>query len=310
VNTDVTASTPGGDTFIIEPPRQRSISGAFLAQAATLWIPGLGHLLSGRIRRGLVYLIGLAVLDILSLVVLAKAFCLPVLIVTIPLVFLGSIIALVDATACGLYPVRPMIRRPALRVAAAAVALVACYMFQPSWQTAMWLREHYVETLKVMSSSMAPTLVPGDCLLLHKKEVPQRWSIVAIRHPEEQESIIVERLVGLPGEMIEISNNTITVDGKPPDTPAGLGPHLSMSYLGRLVPELRGRPGAGCTGNPIRLGPDEYYLLGDNSAVALDSRLWERAIDGRQLGAVPANRILGRVTAIYWPPSRWRIFNE
>jgi signal peptidase I len=157
---------------------------------------------------------------------------------------------------------------------------------------------------------MTPCLRAGDYALMNKREPWGRWSIVVIRHPETPESIMAQRVVGLPGEIVEIMGNSITVDGKTLDMPPGLGAHENRVYLGRLVPELRGRPGAGCTGNPIRLGPDEYYLLGDNAAVALDSRLWERAIDGRQLGAVPANRILGRVTAIYWPPSRWRIFKE
>ena len=58
------------------------------------------------------------------------------------------------------------------------------------------------------------------------------------------------------------------------------------------------------------LGPDEYFILGDNSPVAADSRYWRKPVPGHQPGALPAGRIVGRVTAIYWPPSRWRLFDS
>jgi len=59
----------------------------------------------------------------------------------------------------------------------------------------------------------------------------------------------------------------------------------------------------GGTGHPITLGPDEYYLLGDNSPASLDSR-WFHPLPNHQPGALPRNQIQGPLTAIYWPPHR------
>jgi hypothetical protein len=54
------------------------------------------------------------------------------------------------------------------------------------------------------------------------------------------------------------------------------------------------------------LGADEYYVLGDNSLLARDSRYWNIAAPGHQPGALPRANILGRATWVYWPPKHWR----
>ena len=58
---------------------------------------------------------------------------------------------------------------------------------------------------------------------------------------------------------------------------------------------------------PAKLGADEYFVLGDFSQQAADSRLWETGAPGHPTYAVPQSYLIGVVTHIYWPPSRWRI---
>jgi hypothetical protein len=65
----------------------------------------------------------------------------------------------------------------------------------------------------------------------------------------------------------------------------------------------------GCWGKPITLGSDEYFLLGDNTAISDDARFWP-SIDDRQPGATPRSHIFGRVVAIVWPPQRWEVFQQ
>jgi signal peptidase I len=138
-----------------------------------------------------------------------------------------------------------------------------------------------------------------------------RWSIVVLESPESGPlSRIPRRIVGLPGETIELVGGQIQVDGQPVTPAPGMPVCIDRSYFGRYDGSLRGKPGAGCEGNPIHLGPDEYYVLGDSSVTAIDSRLWETPAEGHQLGALPRDHIIGRVTAVYWPPNRWRLFRE
>lgn len=63
----------------------------------------------------------------------------------------------------------------------------------------------------------------------------------------------------------------------------------------------------GSEAKPAKLGPDEYFVLGDFSAKAKDSRLWEKGTPGHPPYAVPVSHIIGVVTHIYWPPDRCRV---
>ena len=156
---------------------------------------------------------------------------------------------------------------------------------------------------------MAPTLEPGDRVILHKHWQPHRWSLVIIEHPAYHGASVISRVVGMPGEAVEVRAGQPYIDGELRRPPDGIGPYDYVLYTGLTNPELRGRPDAGCEGNPIRLGENEYYVLGDNSIRAFDARLWEVPVPGRSLGALPVSNIKGCVTAIYWPPNKWKSFD-
>lgn len=142
----------------------------------------------------------------------------------------------------------------------------------------------------------------GDRLVVTKSIRPKRWDVIVFRWPENQEINYCFRLVGLPGETVVIRDGAVYINGEKQslqDSCAGL------EYLA----QLDDWPGTlwGSEAKPARLGPDEYFVLGDFSARAKDSRLWERGAPDHPPYAVPASYIVGVVTHIYWPPSRWRI---
>lgn len=157
---------------------------------------------------------------------------------------------------------------------------------------------------------MMPALSPSDRFVMHKQEKWGRWSLVVIHHPDYPNSNISLRVAGLPGEKIEIFDGQLLVDEESVEIPKSVGTYISYHYRSQNNSSLDGKPGAGCKGNPIILEDDEYYLLGDNSRIALDSRLWETPIANHQLGALPHENIKGTITAIYWPPSRIRSFGQ
>lgn len=162
-----------------------------------------------------------------------------------------------------------------------------------------------VRNFKVDGSSMDPTLEHGQYLLVNRllylrvdserlsKIIPfwqstNQSSHFALRAPKRGEIIVfefpdkiaanprkdfVKRVVGLPGESIEIKNGRVIVDGVTLDEP----------YLSAKDNSNR---------SPFQLGEGEYYVLGDNRTHSNDSRSW---------GAVPEANLKGKVWMVYWP---------
>jgi signal peptidase I len=88
----------------------------------------------------------------------------------------------------------------------------------------------------------------------------------------------VKRLIALPGEMWRMDQGVVYIDGR------------------RLVePYLEARRRGTETVAPRRVPDDSYIMLGDNRTSSCDSRVW---------GAVPRKNLIGKVFAVYWPPSR------
>jgi signal peptidase I len=148
-----------------------------------------------------------------------------------------------------------------------------------------------------------PAVLPADRFLVCKRLQPQRWDIVVFRYPEEPTVKYVMRLVGLPGEELQIRNGVLWIDGQqcaPPPTLTGI------EYVTEFEPPLTAVWGS--EGRPVKLAADEYFVLGDFSKRAKDSRLWYKGAPAHAPYAVPASYIEGVVTHIYWPPGRWRVF--
>ena len=143
-----------------------------------------------------------------------------------------------------------------------------------------------------------------DRILVAKFVKPRRWDLIVFRYPEDPSTSYLKRLVGLPGEEIVIKDGQVWTNGKkltPPDSIRGI------EYLSEM-PDGYGGKLWGSPDMPAKLGPDEYFVLGDFSALAKDSRFWQSGAPGHNPFAVPQSYLQGVVTNTYWPPSRWRTF--
>lgn len=167
---------------------------------------------------------------------------------------------------------------------------------------AMVIRTFIIQAFKIPSGSMRTTILEGDLVLVNKfiygakipftdlslpaLAKPQRGDVVVFIYPRSPTKDFVKRLVGLPGETVEIKNGTVYIDDKP----------LEDSVFNQRYYYNRGDFGQ--EGEKIKVPENNFFVLGDNSANSQDGRYW---------GFVPFKNILGRVILVYWPPQRIRI---
>lgn len=166
-------------------------------------------------------------------------------------------------------------------------------MAKPFWrdivETLVWaivialiLRTFIVQAFWIPSGSMIPTLEPGDRVLVLKfwYSLPNveytRGDIVVFRYPVDPQRDFVKRLIGLPGDTVEITNGRVYINSR----------EIAEPYV--KFPD-------NFTMEPIKVPPKNYFCLGDNRGNSQDSRFW---------GFVPEDFMRGPAVFRYWPLSR------
>ncbi|HEV3245292.1 MAG TPA: signal peptidase I [Candidatus Paceibacterota bacterium] len=146
----------------------------------------------------------------------------------------------------------------------------------------------------VDGTSMLPTFQNWNYLIVDRISydlgAPQRGDVVVLALPEDTARDLIKRVIGLPGDTVDISGSkpTVTISNK--DYPNGFT--LAEPYID---PANYGGP----TDIKVTLGPDQYYVLGDNRGVSADSRTW---------GVLPRQDIVGRVLLRLYPFNELGIF--
>jgi signal peptidase I len=173
---------------------------------------------------------------------------------------------------------------------------------------AILVKTFVIQAFYIPSESMVPTLEVGDRVFVSKfmfdggdvargdvivfenpnpGEVPDRGVVSGFLHwlgegigfaqPENED--FIKRVIGLPGETIEIHDHTVFIDGKP----------LAEPYLTRAAKQsMADYP-------PHTVAPDHLFVMGDNRGNSADSRFG--------LGTVPFDKVIGKAFVIIWPPS-------
>ena len=294
------STQPGSDVAVAAPAPTSPRGKGFLALSGGTFLHGLGHVIAGRYRRGLFWFAlswGLVAINLICAMVRSL---MPLLIVLMPLSFIATIWCLVDSFLIGRRSERRMLGRAGLRYLAGAGIIAAVILLNPALWVALQIRSHLIEAFVIPTGSMEPALIPGDRFIINKRQGYGRWSVVGHDSLHNRSVKFAKRIVALPGETIEIVDGEVVINGHTMQRPAGVAPY-------RDPPELAKRLGANDL-HHTTLGKDEYFVIGDNSIISADSRLWTVAAPGHQPGMIPADYIVGPVTAIYWPPRRWRRF--
>lgn len=143
------------------------------------------------------------------------------------------------------------------------------------------VRTFLFENYRVVGRSMEPTLEDGQYLVVNKMvyrlHEPQRGDIVVFHDPRNGDRKLIKRVIGLPGEILEIKNGRVYINEQ----------RLNESYI----------PNLGSSSRPPGPIPDDcYFVMGDNRNNSSDSRSW---------GPLPREKIVGKAWLTYWPPSRW-----
>ena len=167
---------------------------------------------------------------------------------------------------------------------------------------AMVIRAFIVQAFKIPTGSMRMTLIEGDLILVNKfiygakvpftnyrlpaLRQPKRGDVVVFIYPEDKKKDFIKRLVGLPGETVEIKGGSIYINDKP----------VTEAIFNQIYYFNKGD--FALLGQKIVVPLDSYFVLGDNSASSKDSRFW---------GFVPKADLLGQAMVIYWPLPRVRV---
>ncbi len=156
---------------------------------------------------------------------------------------------------------------------------------------ALIIRTFIVQAFKIPTGSMRPTLIEGDRILvskfIYKFKEPQQGDVIVFKSPEDKKKDFIKRLIGLPGDTVEISNGTILINNKAANEDSIIRERYYYN-----------RGDFGREDQAIKIPEDAYYALGDNSISSRDSRYW---------GFLPKKYLIGKAFLIYWPPNRIRL---
>jgi signal peptidase I len=159
----------------------------------------------------------------------------------------------------------------------------------------VWVFTHGVAQATVVpTESMTPTILVGDHFFLDKLAFPanypeavqkylpnrtiHRGEIMAFWSPETPDLRLVKRVIGLPGETLEVRHRDVYIDGRKLTEPYAV--HTDAVEFDR-------RDNYG----PVTLGPDQFFMMGDNRDNSNDSRFW---------GPAPRQNFIGRPLFVYW----------
>ncbi|MCF7820040.1 MAG: signal peptidase I [Candidatus Pacebacteria bacterium] len=157
------------------------------------------------------------------------------------------------------------------------------------------IRYFLIQPFYVKGASMEPNFHDFEYLIIdeisYRFEEPKRGEVIVFRYPNNPQEYFIKRVIGLPGETVEIKGGRVYIINS--ENPKGF--LLQEPYLSEESNTYSLRE------DTLVLSEDEYYVLGDNRTASKDSRTF---------GAVNKSFIIGRVWLRGWPLDRMQVFNE
>lgn len=140
-----------------------------------------------------------------------------------------------------------------------------------------------VQPVRVAGTSMLPQLEDDQRIfvnkLVYRIEGVERGDVIVFKFPEDPSRSYIKRVIGLPGETVEIRRGTVHIDGVP-----HAEPYVPRAYRDRA------------SHSPVYVPAGEFFVLGDHRTTSNDSRTW---------GTIEQAFISGQAVFAYWPPDRF-----
>jgi len=141
-----------------------------------------------------------------------------------------------------------------------------------------------VQSYTVVMSSMEPNFQEGECIMVNKvcyrSSGPQRGEVIIFDPPFNSQYPFIKRVIGLPGETVEIKDGKVSINGTPLEEDEYITAQPNYTMSAQEVPE------------------NEYFVLGDNR---------NNSNDSHSSWTVPRDNIIGRAWFTYWPPSKLEV---
>jgi signal peptidase I len=283
---------------------------------------GLGHMYSGRLKRGIIlFAIGqlLFLTSVISLTVMIPKASYMLLIIFINVAFF--VFCVVDAAIAAKSGKENYQPAKYNRWYAYIGYIVIAGLLAEVWLPGIVVT-NYVQAFKIPTGGMEPTLLIGDRLLankrIYKSAEPRRGDVMVFKYPKDPEMLYVKRLIGLPGDTIEVKERTVYVNNLPLEeeytqyiNPGSVTEHYGPWYIPKKGDKIEVAGSAfklngevlneeiietyaehaDLNEEPYSVPQDHYFFLGDNRDNSMDSRFW---------GAVPHDYLSGKALIIYW----------
>jgi signal peptidase I len=181
--------------------------------------------------------------------------------------------------------------------------LFDAFPYSPGWRS-----------FHVASGSNMPTLLTTDYVLVdtrHPGSVPDYGDVIAFRNPRDPNVDYIKRVVGLPGDRVQLRDAILYLNGKPvprepqagvPGDPA-FKPYRETLPNGRAYSVLETPESAAQSTEEFNVPPGFFFVLGDNRGNSLDSRY-------KDLGYIPVANVIGTVRTIYWTTAPTRLLSR
>lgn len=152
---------------------------------------------------------------------------------------------------------------------------------------ALFVRTFVFQAFKIPTGSMEPNLLVGDHLIVNKMTFSDvhRGDVVVFKFPKEPERDFIKRVIGLPGDKIELKRKTVFVNGQPLTEPYAHFMDAPRAESEPVSDDVRQDYG------PVTVPSDQFFMMGDNRDNSEDSRFW---------GFLPKSYVKGKAEFMYF----------